>query len=67
MTFSDDWAAIASFIYDHTTTEVPAHVELRGLAVAAVAGGHSVLKSTLRNEGIVELLRSNADLATDLL
>ena len=64
---SDDWAATASFIYDHTTTEVPAHVELRDLAVAAVTGRHSVLKSTLKNESIVELLRSNADLATDLL
>src|SRR5436190_213626 len=54
------------FIYDYTTTEVPAHVELRGLAVAAIAGRHSVLKSTLRNEAIVEL-RSSADLKTDLL
>jgi hypothetical protein len=64
---SDDWAAIAPFIYDHTTTEVQAHVELRGLVVAAVTGHHSVLNSTLQNEGIVEFLRSNGHLATDLL
>ncbi|KAJ6199969.1 hypothetical protein J3E72DRAFT_238593 [Bipolaris maydis] len=64
---SDDWAVIADFTYDNTSTEVLAHVELRGLVVAAVAGRHSVLTSTIRNESIVELLRSSADLATDLL
>jgi hypothetical protein len=40
---------------------------LRVLVLAAVAGRHSVLKSALQNESIVELLRSNAYLATDLL
>lgn len=64
---SDDWAVIAAFTYDNTSTEVPAHVELRGLVVAAVAGRYSALKSTFRIENIVELLRSSADLATDLL
>lgn len=64
---SDDWGAIAAFIYDHTPTEVPAHVELRNLVVAAVTDRHSVLKSTLHSGIIVELLRSNADLATNLL
>ncbi|KAJ6279022.1 hypothetical protein J3E71DRAFT_368429 [Bipolaris maydis] len=64
---SDDWAVIAAFTYDNTSTEVPAHVELRGLVVATIAGRHSALKSTLRIESIVELLRSSADLATDLL
>ncbi|CAO2656526.1 Nn.00g053290.m01.CDS01 [Neocucurbitaria sp. VM-36] len=63
----DDWGDIAATIYDHTTTEIPAHVELRGLVVAAVASRPSVLKTILRNESIGELLRSNADLATDLL
>jgi hypothetical protein len=64
---SDDWAVIASFIYDHTAAEVPDHMELRDLVVTAITSGHSVLKSTLQNERIVELFRSNADLATDLL
>jgi hypothetical protein len=63
----DDWAAIATVVYEHTTTDVLAHVELRGLVVAAFAGRYSVLRSTMRNTNIVELLRSNADLATDLL
>ncbi|KAF2690698.1 hypothetical protein K458DRAFT_412044 [Lentithecium fluviatile CBS 122367] len=64
---SDDWVAIAGLIYDHTTTELPAHVELRDLVVAAVAGRRTVLKSVLQNQSVVEFLRSNADLSTDLL
>ncbi|KAF2457211.1 hypothetical protein BDY21DRAFT_386018 [Lineolata rhizophorae] len=63
----DDWAVIAAFIYDHTTREVPAHMELRGLVVDAVVGRHSALKSTLGIESIEEFLRLRADLAIDLL
>ncbi|KAK7178268.1 BTB/POZ domain-containing protein [Paraphaeosphaeria sporulosa] len=64
---SDDWAVIAAFIYDYTTMEAPAHVEIRNLVALAVSGRRSVLKTTLMNESVIDLLRSNADLATDLL
>ncbi|KAH8730762.1 hypothetical protein GQ44DRAFT_699808 [Phaeosphaeriaceae sp. PMI808] len=64
---SDDWVAVAAFIYDHTITELPAHEELRGLVVAAVANRPVLLSSILQLEGTTELLRSTADLATDLL
>ena len=64
---SNDWAAVAALVYDHTTTEAPVHVQLRNLTVAAVTGRPSVLKSILGTEGTEELLRSSADLATDLL
>lgn len=53
-------------MYGHTSAEVPAHTELRKLVVAAVSDGY-LLKSTLDNENVVELLRSNADLATDII
>ena len=62
----DDWAAVASFVYDHTSTSTPAHIELRTLVVATVTGCYSVLQSTLQNESILEVLRSNGELATDL-
>jgi hypothetical protein len=64
---SDDWAAVAALVYTHTTTEVLAHVELRNSVVATVAGCHSVLRSILQDGSFEELLRSSADLATDLL
>ncbi|KAF2007552.1 hypothetical protein P154DRAFT_414539, partial [Amniculicola lignicola CBS 123094] len=64
---SDDWVAVAALIYDHTTTDLPAHKELRGLVVAAVANRPVVLKMILQLESTVGLLRSTADLATDLL
>jgi hypothetical protein len=64
---SDDWVTTATFIYDHTTTELPAHVELRNLVVAGVADRPAMLETILRKDSMVELLRSNADLATDLL
>ncbi len=64
---SDDWPAIAAFIYDYATTESPAHAELRHLVVDAVLRRSSVLKSVLRNGSTVELLRTNVDLAIDLL
>jgi len=63
----DDWAAVATIVYEHTTTDSSAHAALRSLVVAALAGRHSVLTTTLKNTNVVELLRSNADLATDLL
>jgi len=64
---SGDWATIATFVYDHTTTEIPDQVKLRNLVVAALTGRHSVLKSTLQNKIVIELLRSYADLTIDLL
>ncbi|KAF9730209.1 hypothetical protein PMIN04_012258 [Paraphaeosphaeria minitans] len=66
-TKSDDWAVVAGFIYDYTTTEASAHLEIRKLAVVAKASRRSVLKTTLLDESVIDLLRSNADLATDLL
>jgi hypothetical protein len=62
-----DWAVTAAFVYDYTTTVPPAHVELRKSVIAAIAGRHCVLKATLREERVLDVLRSNADLATDLL
>jgi hypothetical protein len=64
---TDDWGIIAAFIYDYTTTEVPAHIELRDIVIGAVAGRHSVFQATMQNPKNIELFRSNAELATDLL
>jgi hypothetical protein len=64
---SDDWGVIAAFVYDYTATEIPAHIELRDIVVGAVAGRHSVFQTTLQNSKNVDLFRSNAELATDLL
>lgn len=61
---NDDWADIATLVYNYTTRT---HADLRGLVIAAVAGRRSVLDSILRIEKVEELLRSDADLATDLL
>lgn len=63
----DDWVAIAELIYDYTTTEAPAHADLRNSVIPAVAARPAVLQKTLQSERAVEVLRSNADLATDLL
>jgi hypothetical protein len=62
-----DWAITAAFVYDYTTTESSAHVELRNAVVAAVAGRQTMLRPTLQEVTVIDLLRSNADLATDLL
>ena len=64
---SDDWSAIAEFVYNHTTTDVHEHVKLRGYVVAALADRHSVAKATMAMESVEGLLRSSADLAIDLL
>ncbi|KAF1365200.1 hypothetical protein EJ07DRAFT_161285 [Lizonia empirigonia] len=64
---SDEWRAIAAFIYDFTTTEALAHKEIRKIVITTVASRCYKLKSALGNETVVDLLRSNADLATDLL
>jgi hypothetical protein len=64
---SDEWTAVAALVYNHTTTEVSAHVELRNSVVAAVAGRPTVSKTIYQNKGFEELLRSTTDLATDLL
>jgi hypothetical protein len=58
---SGDWGIIAAFIYDFTTTEAPAHIELRDIVVGAVAGRHSVFQATLQNPKNVELLRQDVD------
>lgn len=64
---SNDWAVIAGSIYDHTSNEIPSHVDLRSLIVPAVSCHYSLLKSIPQNESVINILRSNADLATDLL
>jgi hypothetical protein len=64
---SDNWVAIAALIYDHTTTTSQAHVELRNSVVAAIANRPAVLEMMLGEDSMEELLRANADLATDLL
>lgn len=64
---SDEWRAIAAFVYDFTTTEASAHKEIRYIVISTVASRCYILKATLQNGTVVELLRSNADLATDLL
>jgi hypothetical protein len=63
----NDWIAIAGLVYDHTTKELSAHAEIRSLTIAAVSNRPAVLYSILQLERTVELLRSDADLATDLL
>jgi hypothetical protein len=63
----EDWVAVAAYIYDHTTTEYPAHKELRRLVVAAVTNRPSVLNSILGLKSAAGLLRSTVDLATDIL
>lgn len=62
-----DWVAIAALVYSCTTSELPAHVELRNLVVRAVPGHPDVLESFFGNEGVEDLLRSTADLGADLL
>lgn len=64
---SDEWIAIAAFIYEHMTTELSAHKELRNLVITAAVNRPAVLLMTLGKDSMVELLRSDADLATDLL
>lgn len=64
---SNKWVEVAAFIYDHATTELPAHKELRDLVIAAVTNRPLVLKVILQLESTEGLLRSNADLTTDLL
>ncbi|KAH7079102.1 hypothetical protein BKA63DRAFT_531809 [Paraphoma chrysanthemicola] len=64
---SNDWVAVAALVYDNTTTDLPAHEELRSLVVAAVANRPVVLKGILQLGNTAELLRSHAHLATDLL
>jgi hypothetical protein len=63
----DERCTIAAFIYEYTTIAAPAHVEIPDIVVDTVASRHSIFSSTLRNQNIVDLLRSDADLATDLL
>jgi hypothetical protein len=64
---SNDWFAVAALIYDRTTTDLSAHKELRGLVVTAVADRPVVFKEILQLKSTAGFLRSNADLATDLL
>jgi hypothetical protein len=64
---SNKWRAIAAFIYNFTTIEALARREIRNAVVTAVASCCYMLKSTLQNKTVVDLLCSNADLATDLL
>ncbi|KAF2690381.1 hypothetical protein K458DRAFT_459578 [Lentithecium fluviatile CBS 122367] len=63
----DDWAVIATFIHDHTISEAPAHAKVRTLVATAMTDRPSVFRSALRNKNVLDLLQSNADLATDLL
>lgn len=63
----EDWIAIASFVYGHTTADVAAHRVLRSSLVDAITRRPSVLKAVLDMEDAKMFLRSNADLATDLL
>ncbi|KAF2791230.1 hypothetical protein K505DRAFT_339738 [Melanomma pulvis-pyrius CBS 109.77] len=64
---SDEWVAIAALIYDYTITDLLAHLELRSLVVGAVADRPGILETIPHKESMTELLRSDADLATDLL
>jgi hypothetical protein len=64
---SDEWREIAAFVYDFTIMEAPAHKEIRHIVINTVSSRWYMLESTLHNETVVSLLRSNADLATDLL
>jgi hypothetical protein len=63
----DDWAAVAGLVYDYTTAEGPGHNILRSQVVAAVTSSRSVSKLFLDVKSVQALLRSNADLTTDLL
>jgi hypothetical protein len=54
-------------VYEYATTESPGHKELRNLVIAAISNRPVVQNSTLRLESTIGLLRSTADLATDLL
>jgi hypothetical protein len=64
---SDEWRVIAAFVYEFTTTEALAYREIRNVVITIVASRCCMLRSTLKKETVVNLLRSNADLATDLL
>jgi hypothetical protein len=58
---------VAALIYDHTTTDLPAHKELRRRVVAIITNHPVVLNDILQLESTAGLLRSNADLTADLL
>ncbi|KAH6618470.1 hypothetical protein C7974DRAFT_378666 [Boeremia exigua] len=63
----DDWVAIADLIYNYTASELESHAQLRKSVVGAATALNNATEAFLRNEHVKELLRSNADLATDLL
>jgi len=63
----EDWIAIATLIYEHMPTDLESHVEFRGLVISAVVERPDALSEFLEKDSIVGLLRSNADMATDLL
>lgn len=63
----DEWSTLARFVYNHTMTGYPAHAELQSSVVEAFMGLHSLSTSALYDQSTVDLLRTNADLATDLL
>ncbi|KAK7183848.1 uncharacterized protein CC84DRAFT_1089157 [Paraphaeosphaeria sporulosa] len=64
---SDDWIDIAALIYDYTTLELTTHSELRSLVINSVLSRPDMLTTILEKDTMVDILRSNADLATDLL
>lgn len=60
---TEDWVLAATVVYEHTTSEASSHMELRELVAAAAAGW---TEAKLRAEIVLEILRSNAHLATDV-
>jgi hypothetical protein len=63
----DDWPAIASLVYKYTTTDIHSHKEMRGVVVTAAINCLSTQGEFLQMKGVAQLLRINADLATDFL
>jgi hypothetical protein len=64
---SKEWVNVAAFVYNHTTTDSPAHEELRRVVIAAIVDRPLVFDATIRLDSTAQLLRSDADPATDLL
>ncbi len=61
------WMAVADFVYNHTSSEVPNHRFLRSHIVSSMKNRPSFMNEALETEAIEQLLRGSADLATDLL
>lgn len=63
----DDWVTIAALVYGSTTSSLAEHVALRKTVVEPATRNARADAAFFQHAGVEDLLRSSADLATDLL